>query len=295
MGFDAQSEYRGVQTRERLRAANPMASAIYVGQAPVNAVSPSNRGLADGDGVFETMRVHRGELPLWPRHLARLLEGAARLGIAMPDVDFIEACIADMVSAVDAGVLKLLLTRGEGGRGYAPPVDAAPTWMLSLQPLPAMQAALRVHPCETRLATQPALAGIKHCNRLEQVLGRAEAAGACCDEGLMQDMAGNPVCATSANLLVLRDGRWRTPPVETCGVAGVLRGWLLAQGLVEVAAVTPEDLAGAEDAALCNAVRGILPVRALGAREWSPHPATQELQARLAMAYPMFQDAGSNP
>ena len=272
-----------------------MTSAAYMGRDRLDAVSIDNRGLNYGDGVFETMRVHRGALPLWPRHLARLGEGAHRLGIAIPAVDFIEACIADMVSGADAGVLKLLVTRGEGGRGYAPPVDVVPTWMLSLQPLPPMQIALRVHVCDTRLATQPALAGIKHCNRLEQVLGRAEAVRAGCDEGLMQDMAGNPVCATSANLLVLRDGRWRTPLVDACGVAGVLRGWLLSQGLVEVAAVAPDELADADALALCNAVRGILPVRALGAREWSPHPATDELQARLAMAYPMFQDAGSTP
>lgn len=271
-----------------------MTSAAYLGRDRLDAVSIANRGLNYGDGVFETMRVHRSELPLWPQHLARLQQGAGRLEIAMPDVHFIEARIADMVSAVDAGVLKLLLTRGEGGRGYAPPSDAVPTWTLSLLPLPRVQAALRVHPCDTRLAIQPALAGIKHCNRLEQVLGRAEAARAGCDEGLMRDMVGNPVCATSANLLVLRDGRWRTPPVEACGVAGVLRGWLLAQGLVEVAAVAADDVADADTMALCNAVRGILPVRALGAREWSPHPATGELQARLAMAYPMFQEAGTS-
>lgn len=289
MGFTAQSEYRGAT------AVNPMAFAIYVGHARVDAVSPSSRGLNYGDGLFETMRIHRGELPLWPRHLARLRQGAGRLGIAMPDVAFIEACIADIVCGTEAGVLKLLLTRGEGGRGYAPPIDAVPTWMLALQPLPALQDALRVHPCETRLATQPALAGIKHCNRLEQVLGRAEAVSAGCDEGLMQDMAGSPVCATSANLLVLHEGRWRTPPVDACGVAGVLRGWLIAQGLAEVASVTPRELDNADNLALCNAVRGILPVRALGAREWSPHPATGELQARLAMAYPMFEHAGTNP
>jgi len=272
-----------------------MTSAAYTGRDGLDAISIANRGLNYGDGVFETMRVHRGELPLWPRHLARLLEGAKRLGTPMPDVDFVEARIAVMVSAVEASVLKLLLTRGEGGRGYSPPDDALPTWILSLLPLPPMPAALRVHPCETRLATQPALAGIKHCNRLEQVLGRAEAVRAGCDEGLMADMAGNPVCATSANLLVLHEGRWRTPPVDACGVAGVLRGWLIAQGLAEVASVTPRELDNADNLALCNAVRGILPVRALGAREWSPHPATGELQARLAMAYPMFEHAGTNP
>ena len=269
----------------------PMASAIYVGDTCVDAVFIANRGLNYGDGVFETVRVHRGALPMWPRHLARLSEGAMRLGIAIPEVDFIEARIADMASSVAAGVLKLLLTRGEGGRGYAPPVDSVPMWILSLLPLPAMQTAVRVHACETRLAVQPALAGIKHCNRLEQVLGRAEAMRTGYDEGLMRDMAGKPVCATSANLLVLRDGCWVTPPVDACGVAGVLRGWLLEAGLVKVAAVSMGEVETADALALCNAVRGILPVRALGAREWPPHPAAAELQKRLAMAYPMFSES----
>jgi len=268
-----------------------MISVAYIGRERMEAVSIGNRGLNYGDGVFETMRVHRGVLPLWPRHLARLREGAGRLGIAMPDVDFVEACIDELVAGADAGVLKLLLTRGEGGRGYAPPLDAVPTWMLSLLPLPAPQGALRLHACETRLAMQPALAGIKHCNRLEQVLGRAEAERAGCDEGLMRDMVGNPVCATSANLLVLRDGRWTTPPVDLCGVAGVLRGWLLDQGLVALASLSMDDVESAQALALCNAVRGILPVRALGAREWPTHPAVADLQKRLAMATPMFSES----
>ena len=104
----------------------------------------------------------------------------------------------------------------------------------------------------------------------------------------MQDMAGNIVCATSANLLLLREGRWLTPRIDGCGVAGVLRGWLLEQGLVEQARLSPEEVESADALALCNAVRGILPVSSLGARAWPPHPATHDLQARLAMAYPMF-------
>ena len=268
-----------------------MTSAAYIGRSRVDALSISNRGLNYGDGVFETMRVHYGVLPLWPRHLARLGEGAERLGIAMPDVDCVESRIAELTDGADAGVLKLLLTRGEGGRGYAPPLDTVPTWMLSLQPLPQQQDALRLHLCQTRLALQPALAGIKHCNRLEQVLGRAEAERAGCDEGLMRDMAGKPVCATSANLLVLADGRWLTPPLDGCGVAGVLRGWLLDAGLIEVAAISMDDVEAAESLTLCNAVRGILPVRALGTREWRPHPAVAALQKRLAMTYPMFSES----
>ena len=186
----------------------------------------------------------------------------------------------------------MLLTRGDGGRGYAPPADAVPTWTLSRHPLPPpLPGALRLHDCATRLAIQPALAGIKHCNRLEQVLARAEVERAGCDEGVMRDSEGRAVCATSANLLAYCGGRWLTPPVERCGVAGVLRGWLLAQRLVEEAELRMDELESADALALCNAVRGILPVSMLGARRWSPHPAVTQLQERLAMAYPMFSMA----
>lgn len=268
-----------------------MTAASFEGSALVDGVSSANRGLNYGDGLFETMRVHRGALPLWPRHLARLREGALRLGIALPEQTFIEARIADAIAGIDAGVLKLLLTRGDGGRGYAPPIDAPPVWTLALHSLPPMPATLRLHACDTRLAIQPALAGIKHCNRLEQVLARAEVERAGCDEGLMRDTDGRPVCATSANLLVYRDGRWLTPPLERCGVAGVLRGWLLEQGLLDVAELAQEDVGDANAVALCNAVRGILPVSRLGDRAWPQHPAILELQARLAMAYPMFSSS----
>jgi len=169
-----------------------------------------------------------------------------------------------------------------------------PSWMLSRHALPpAPPRAIRLHACETRLATQAALAGIKHCNRLEQVLARAEAEAAGCDDGLMYDMGGHPVCATSANLLALRDSTWWTPPVEACGVAGVLRGWLLDQGVVRIATLTSEAVASADALAICNAVRGILPVASLGARAWAPHPALDELQDGLAMAFPMFSGAGA--
>lgn len=262
---------------------------IFSGVTRSTELSISNRGLAYGDGLFETMRVHGGELPLWPRHLARLREGAQRLGIGLPEPAFIEARIADMIAGVDAGVVKLLLTRGNGGRGYAPPADAQPVWTLALHPLPPpASVGLRLHACELRLAIQPALAGIKHCNRLEQVLARAEVERAGCDEGVMRDSEGRAVCATSANLLAYCGGRWLTPPVERCGVAGVLRGWLLAQRLVEEAELRMDELESADALALCNAVRGILPVSLLGARNWALHPALTELQARLAMAYPMF-------
>ncbi|MGV8943185.1 aminodeoxychorismate lyase [Thermomonas sp.] len=268
-----------------------MTTRIFIGDTAIDAIPANDRGLAYGDGVFETMRVHAGTLPLWPRHRARLMEGARRLGLSLPPIDVIETHISDSITGIDVGVLKLLLTRGSGGRGYAPPAVPVPMWMLALHPLPSPCTAtgLRLHGCQTRLAVQPALAGIKHCNRLEQVLARAEVDQAGFDEGLMHSRAGEVVCATAANLLVLREGRWITPPVEACGVAGVCRGWLLDHGLVEVARLALNAVETADALALCNAVRGILPVSSLGAVEYRQHPAVAVLQSQLAAAFPMFQ------
>lgn len=267
-----------------------MSARIFIGETQVDAAPADDRGLAYGDGVFETMRVHAGELPLWSRHRERLMLGAQRLGLILPPIDVVESHIGDAIAGVDAGVLKLLVTRGSGGRGYAPPIAPVPMWMLALHPLPSTPSSgLRVRWCQTHLAVQPALAGIKHCNRLEQVLARAECEQADCEEGLMRDMAGDVVCATAANLLVWCEGRWVTPPVEACGVAGVCRGWLLEQGLVHVGNIAMHQVETADALALCNAVRGILPVSSLGVIEYHQHPAVAALQTQLAAAFPMFQ------
>lgn len=266
-----------------------MTTRIFIGDTAVDAVPSNDRGLAYGDGVFESMRVHAGTLPLWTRHRERLHAGAARLGLGLPLIEVIEAHISEAIAGIDAGVLKLLVTRGSGGRGYAPPTVPVPTWMLALHPLPSASASgLRVRWCETRLALQPALAGIKHCNRIEQVLARVECDEAGCEEGLMLSMAGEVVCATAANLLVLRGSRWITPSVQACGVAGVCRGWLVDQGLVDIGKITAHAVETADALALCNAVRGILPVSSVGVIEYRGHSAVAALQTHLAAAFPMF-------
>jgi len=147
---------------------------------------------------------------------------------------------------------------------------------------------LRLHVCATRLASQPALAGIKHCNRLEQVLARAEAERAGADEGLLLDFAGNAVGATAANLFAFSNGRWITPAIVACGIAGVCRAKLLSTlNAVERMPMLAE-VEAADAVFLCNAVRGILPVARLGAREWSPHPAVAAARDMLSRLHPSF-------
>src|SRR5690606_2725116 len=148
---------------------------LFRGSTPVEGLQPDDRGFRYGEGVFETMRAHRGAVPWWPAHWQRLARGAARLGLPLPPPGMALAEASALLAGGNA-VLRLQLTRGGGGRGYASPGTAEPTWVLSLHSLPPVPAGegLRLRWCGLRLAAQPALAGIKHCNRLEQVLARAE-------------------------------------------------------------------------------------------------------------------------
>lgn len=266
-----------------------MNARVFRGETRLDAIPADDRGLAYGDGLFETLRVHRGEFPWWNDHWSRLRLGAGRLGIALPGEtrsrEEAEALFADR----GEGVLKLLVTRGAGERGYAPTADAVPTWIVSRHAVPAMHdRGLRLHRCETRLSPQPALAGIKHCNRLEQVLARAEAEHAGADEGLVLDAGGNAIGATAANLFAFIDGRWITPAIVDCGIAGICRGKLLGALDASEAALPVPWLEAADAVFLCNAVRGILPVARLGAREWSPHPAFAAARDALSRLHPSF-------
>lgn len=271
---------------------------VFVGERRVEGVPAGDRGLAYGDGLFETMRVHRGEVPWCEAHWARLALGARRLALPLPRETVVREEAKRLCDGAD-GVLRLVVTRGDGQRGYAPSRDATPTWVLSLHPLPAPPRAggLVLRWCEARLSHQPLLAGLKHCNRLEQVLARGEwpapgePDGDAFDEGLMRDVDGHVAGATAANVFVFSDARWRTPPVDRCGVAGTCRAWLLREAGAVEQLLSPGDVESAEAVILCNAVRGILPVARLGARAWPAHPAVAALSRQFAAAHPAF--AGS--
>lgn len=266
-----------------------MSTRIFVGTRRVDAIPAEDRGLAYGDGLFETMRAHRGDIPWWDAHWARLVHGADRLGLPLPDVDQVRGETRAMLDGGDDAVLKLQVTRGAGGRGYAPPQAPEPTWLLSRHPVPtAMAEGLGLAWCDTRLAEQPALAGLKHCNRLEQVLARREVVAAGADEGLMCDGAGRVVSATSANLFAWRGGRWSTPPVDRCGVAGVCRGHLLPALDAEERTLSRQDVDSADALFLCNAVRGILVVARVGARVFAAHPALDDARRVLSRLHPAF-------
>lgn len=266
-------------------------SLAWLNGQPAHGLALDDRGLAYGDGLFETIRVVGGRPRLFERHLRRLAEGALRLGIPLD-----EAVVADELTAfaaqIDDGVCKLVLTRGRGRRGYAPPVPAEPTRLLTAAPAPAYPAAhaeqgIRLYACETRLAEQPRLAGLKHLNRLEQVLARSEWSDPAVAEGLMRDLTGRVIECVFSNLFLVRDGMLFTPSLARCGVAGVMRAEILARaqalGLpADEVDIAFDELLAADEVFACNSLYGIWPVTALGERRWPVGPLTRTLQGSLA-------------
>ncbi|MGG2018534.1 aminodeoxychorismate lyase [Pseudomonas sp. S8] len=259
----------------------------WVDGQPADALSLKDRGLAYGDGLFETIAVHGGQPILLDRHLTRLAEGCSRLAITA-DIDRVRTELRAYAAAMGEGVLKLILTRGDGLRGYAPDPAAQGRRILQGNPPAAYPAVhgeqgVRLFPCVTRLSNQPLLAGLKHLNRLEQVLARAEWRDGEHAEGLMLDQAGRVIEGVFSNLFLVRDGVLITPDLKRCGVAGVMRAELLFQAEslaipTQITDVSLEQLQWADEVFICNSVYGVWPVRAYAALSWPVGPLTRKLQ-----------------
>jgi len=203
---------------------------VLVNGKPADSINTSDRGLNYGDGLFETMVVVDGRVRFFDEHLTRLQEGCQRLAIPMPRTDAIAADLATLVAAQSeaAFVFKVLLTRGLSGRGYLPSKESTTTRVSSRHKLPPdlselWQNGLVVHVCKARLAINPILAGLKHTNRLEQVLGSIERVDTQYNEGLMLSTENLVVEGTKSNIFWRTGGEFFTPSLENSGVAGVSR------------------------------------------------------------------------
>jgi len=256
-----------------------------------DVVPADDRGLHYGDGLFETIRIEHGHAGHWPLHMARLCWGCERLGLPQPDWALL-AAERDLLCAQKNAVLKLVWTAGSGGRGYRRPKSLRPHRVLIRYPLADASPAqcsqgIRVHLCQTPLSPQPRLAGLKHLQRLEQVLAQQEWDPANVDEGLMQDEHGRIICGTMSNLFMAKQGILYTPPVDRCGVAGTtrVRVWRAAQELgipVRRQSWTAAQCMQADELFLTNAVRGLQPVHRLGEQIMPAHrPILQRLLNQL--------------
>jgi len=268
-----------------------MVSALVNGAAS-DRIDILDRGFQYGDGLFETIKLADGVLEFWNRHMARLLAGCARLHIPAPDVTLLRGEAQKLCAGATRGVIKIVVTRGAGGRGYRPPEPAKPNRIVALFPSPDYpdsfaNEGVRVRLCETRLSEQPLLAGLKHLNRLEQILARGEWNDDGIQEGLMADNEDSIIEGTMTNLFIVREGALHTPDLSRSGVEGIMRGVVLdlARYLgitTNIRRIARDELGAAAEIFLTNSIVGIWPVRKIDGRVYGIGPIVGKLNAALA-------------
>lgn len=262
---------------------------ILINGEAAESIEASDRGLHYGDGVFETIAIRDGKPQLWQPHMERLLVGCNRLGIPVPDIKQLAAECSRLCEDVDSAVLKLIITRGSGGRGYRPPLPAQPNRILLRYPWPDHGAAatgIALRLCQTPVSCNRALAGIKHLNRLDQVMARSEWGDETFHEGVMADSQGYLIEGTMSNLFAVKAGVLLTPDLAECGVAGVMRHQVLAlaeqmQLPCEFSRITAEELQQMDEVFVTNSIIGLWPVLRFESVSYGDNPITLRLQGGL--------------
>jgi len=263
---------------------------LLVNHEPSTAGWPLDHGLQYGDGLFETMLVRDGRIRFETLHRARLAEGCRRLAI-QADLPRVWDEARQRAAGHGEALLRLQLTRGIAqARGYAATGNEQATVILAVfaaAPAAGVTAPLRLCSLRNRLGENPELAGLKHCNRLEQVLARQALAGTGAFEGLMASSSGLLVSGTMSNVFLELDGELVTPAVDRCGVAGVMRTAVLqaaarASMAVRVAELPFDVLARADAVALSNARLGLVSADELDGRRLSRSSRFAALAAAVA-------------
>lgn len=261
------------------------------GSEPAGACGIDQRAFQYGDGLFETIAVVDGRPCLWSHHLERLKQGCRRLYLPRPSLDVLAAEVDEICTACSRGILKLYWTAGPSERGYRRPQPLMPQRVLALSEWRAMAGGgdWRIRTCAHRLSDNPTLAGIKHLNRLDQVIARSEWDEPGIREGLMRGQNGDVISGTMSNLFVEREGRLSTPAIEQGGIAGVVRRLVLDVAdqedlTVEVRTHSMEELADADTLYLTNSLIGVVRVGQWDDRRFDPgvpeHPLMTAVRAR---------------
>lgn len=260
-----------------------------------------DRGLLYGDGFFTTVLVQSGQLANWSAHWQRLQSSAERL--KFPALS--ERALLDQIAenfqlpTLEQEVLKILVTRGVGGIGYQPLLEPKPVIYLQRLAFPAQQPKntqawsvfeLKMTLSDVACAQQPLLAGLKHCNRLENVLARQALIETEFDEALMLGQQGEVISATQANIILIQGKTLVTPALTKSGVAGTCLNSLpqaLAEKMPEQSwqwqtrSVSLQDIEQADELFCCNAIRGVMPVTQFQNQRFPVEKSHQIAQAWL--------------
>ena len=247
----------------------------------------SDRGLQYGDGLFETIAIKQARPVFLDQHLQRLITGCQALQIPCPEVSVLKNEIDIVLAKQNTAVIKIIITRGSGGRGYQQPDNIQPTRIIARYDAPNYEdvfwkKGVKVRFCNSRLGHNPRLSGIKHLNRLEQVLARSEWRSSEYQEGLMLDIKDNVIEGTMSNLFVIKKNCLYTPSLKLCGIKGVVREIIL-QTATELQINTQEtqlqkqQCYDADELFLTNSIIGLWPIRQLEQNQFEIGPITQQI------------------
>ncbi len=276
-----------------------------------------DRGLQYGDGFFTTAVIIQGQLLNAPAHWQRLQESAHRLYFSQFDLQQLQQQVAHVLADTlpELAVLKILVTRGCGGQGYEPPTKEHSNTVIQLLPYPVKTApyqgqsffewisrtpAIAASVLQSRWGTHPQLAGLKHLNRLENVLARQELhkLGAGLGnlefstgfaEGVMLNENGEVISGTQSNLVARIKGQWATPKLHHSGVMGTTLRRLAEEMSIEAASLSLQDLARAEALFFCNAVRGVMPVASLAFGHFAQQSLPEKVDYAVDWVAPVQQ------
>jgi 4-amino-4-deoxychorismate lyase len=242
-------------------------------------LDPSDRGVAYGDGVFRTLLLKEGRPVCWDLHYRKLCSDCEAIALPCPPSETLVVELAAAAARRREAAGKIIVTRGVGLRGYAPPTHPEPTRIVSASPLPKYPNSFRdegvqVHRCRLRLGVQSRLAGVKHLNRLENVLARMEWSDPAVAEGLLLDAEDHVIEGIATNLFLVREGVLHTPDLSRCGVSGVTRERIIHAAVRErvplrVAAIPWQEIMRSEEVILVNSLIGAWQIRSLESRRWA--------------------------
>lgn len=253
-----------------------------------NSIPLSDRGLSYGDGFFTTAKVVNETVEHWHFHKQRLIECQKRLGF--PEIDFIalEASIKQLCINQKCVVLKIMITRGSGGRGYGLPEVQNPVQILSVLPFPNNYDALKIkgislEVSSIKLGLQPLLAGMKTLNRLEQVLIKQELSEKSWSEAIVLDLNDNVIETSIANLICYMHGQWHTPKLDQAGIKGVYREYLSSKIALIESQITLDEIKTAHAVFCCNSLMGLVPIKSIQKTHF-------DLELALILQKDMFVD-----
>ena len=250
-----------------------------------------DRALHYGDGVFETIAIQDGKVLCFDEHLNRLEKGCKKIKIPVQDKTIIKNEILSLTENTDRAVVKIIITRGQGGRGYKIPDNIESTRIISLFPWPDYSSELSIFGIKTKLcnyrySNNPVLAGIKHLNRLEQILARAEWGDKKIIEGIVMNSDNYIIEGTMSNIFCILEKTLYTPDLSLCGIEGIVREKIinLADKLkfkIEIKKITLDFLLNAEEIFMCNSLIGIWPINSIDEKLFLEHKETQKIRNKL--------------